>query len=206
MVNCKNIHHSALTASMNILNVGYDSTNYYLLSNPKPLLLVDAGWSGTLPKLAHSLKRYNLQPKDIPYIIATHYHPDHAGLMQEIKQQGTKMIVMENQLQTVASLGQYMKPENHYIPISLQDNLTLNFAESRAFLAKIGISGEIIPTPGHSDDSVTLILDDGSAFTGDLHPAEFVADEIEAEKARQSWERIRKLGGCKIYPGHGPVR
>jgi endoribonuclease LACTB2 len=191
---------------MNILNVGYDSTNYYLLTNPKPLLLVDVGWPGTLAKMAHSLKRYNLQLKDIPYVLATHYHPDHAGLAQDAKSQGAKLIVMENQFETVASFGQYMKPEQHYVPITLEDNFHLNFADSRAFLAKIGLNGEIIATPGHSDDSVTLVIDEGWAFTGDLSPAEFMADENAAEKARQSWDRIRSLGVQSIYPAHGPLR
>ena len=74
-------------AGTNILNVGYDSTNYYLLTTSAPKLLVDIGWPGTLPKLLRALQRYNLQLKDIPYALATHYHPDHAGLAQEAKKQ-----------------------------------------------------------------------------------------------------------------------
>lgn len=189
----------------NILNVGYDSTNYYLIGSPTPKLLVDIGWPGTLPKLVHALQRYHLQLKNIPYALATHYHPDHAGLAQEAKQQGAKLIVMENQTTTIAEFGQYMKPENHYTPITLQDNIQLRFAESRKFLAGIGLAGEIIPTPGHSDDSVTLILDEGLAFTGDLHPAEFATEE-QQEKTTASWDKIRSLGVHSIYPGHGPVR
>lgn len=58
-------------------------------------------------------------------------------------------------------------------PESLLDrNLVITCAESRAQLAQIGIPGEIVHTPGHSDDSVSLLLDDGSIFTGNLtHPA-----------------------------------
>jgi len=29
---------------MNIVNVGYDSTNYYILADTTPRLLVDIGW------------------------------------------------------------------------------------------------------------------------------------------------------------------
>jgi hypothetical protein len=32
----------------------------------------------------------------------------------------------------------------------------------------LGMESEIVPTPEHSDDSVSLILDEGMAFTGDL--------------------------------------
>jgi ribonuclease/clavin/mitogillin len=192
-------------APVNILNVGYDSTNYYLIGAPGPKLLVDIGWPGTLPKLVHTLQRYRLQLKDIPYALATHYHPDHAGLAQDTKQQGVKLIVMENQTEAVADFGKYMKPENHYTSITSGDNLLLRFDESRKFLAGLGLAGEIIATPGHSDDSVTLVLDEGLAFTGDLHSPEFATEE-QREKTLASWAEIRGLGVQSVYPGHGPVQ
>ena len=42
--------------------------------------------------------------------------------------------------------------------------------ESRAFLNAIGIDGELIHTPGHSDDSVSLLLDEGMAVQIVLQP------------------------------------
>ncbi|EHJ51639.1 hypothetical protein [Streptococcus macacae] len=41
---------------------------------------------------------------------------------------------------------------------------------SRAFPANLGITGEVISTPGHSEDSVSLVLDSGEAVVGDLYP------------------------------------
>ena len=192
-------------AAVNILNVGYDSTHYYLIGNPAPKLLVDIGWPGTLPKLIHALQRYKIQLKDIPYALATHYHPDHAGLAQDAKQQGVKLIVMENQLGALKDFGKYMKPENHYIPITAENNIQLRFDESRKFLSTLGLAGEIIATPGHSDDSVTLVLDEGLAFTGDLHRPEFASAE-QQEQTIASWDAIRKLGVHSVYPGHGPMQ
>jgi len=60
-------------------------------------------------------------------------------------------------------------------------------------------------TPGHSDDSVSLLLDNGFAFTGDLPPPSMVTDDIAAAVAR-SWKELRSRGATTIYPGHGPVR
>ena len=65
---------------MNIVNVGYDSTNYYILADTKPRLLVDAGWPGTMPKFQHVCKRAGIAIPDIKHIFVTHFHPDHAGL------------------------------------------------------------------------------------------------------------------------------
>ena len=101
-------------------------------------------------------------------------------------------------------LATYVKPGDRYTPIQLEGNTVLAEQESRAFLATLGIKGEIISTPGHSDDSVTLILDEGAAFTGDLTPPSMVADD-PSDDAFKSWERIRSMGVSTIYPGHGPA-
>ncbi len=185
---------------MNIVNVGYDSTNYYVLADTRPRLLLDVGWPGTLPKLQHACKRMGINLAEIPYLLATHYHPDHAGLAQEVKGLGIKLLVIDIQIPFIPTLATYMKPENHYVPIEMGNNVTLTLAESREFLETLGIKGEIISTPGHSDDSVSLVLDEGAAFTGDLtHP--MMADEV----SKASWGAVRAIGAKRIYPGHGPV-
>jgi Zn-dependent hydrolases, including glyoxylases len=188
---------------MHYLNLGYDSTNYYLLLAQPKALLVDIGFPQTLAKLQHRLNSYDLQLKQIGYLLVTHYHPDHAGLAQELKNAGLTLIVLEEQLAAIPQLGGYLKAEHNYQPIRLDDNRVISFAESRAFLASIGIQGEIIATPGHSDDSLSLILDDGKAFTGDLPPP-YQADEAGGQ-VLASWRTILAKGAQQIYPGHGPV-
>jgi glyoxylase-like metal-dependent hydrolase (beta-lactamase superfamily II) len=189
---------------MNIVNVGYDSTNYYVIADSRPRLLVDVGFPGTLPKLQHQCRRMNIRFEDIPYLLATHYHPDHAGLAQEVKRAGCKLILLENQVSAVPLLRTHMKPEQHYVEIERGDNVMLKLEDSRAFLKRIGIDGQIIPTPGHSDDSVSLVLDDGAAFTGDLtHP--MAAFDENGTIIQSSWERVRAAGGKMVYPGHGPA-
>ncbi|MBN1402693.1 MAG: MBL fold metallo-hydrolase, partial [Anaerolineae bacterium] len=76
---------------------------------------------------------------------------------------------------------------------------------SRALLEGIGIAGEILHTPGHSDDSVSLLLDEGSAFTGDLTAPEYIGLE-DPQVVRANWRRLRERGARRVYPGHGPVR
>ena len=199
-------------SAMNIVNIGYDSTNYYLLE-PDPVkpsgqassgLLIDVGWPGTLPKLLSICKRKGMAFQKIKHLLITHYHPDHAGLAQEMKNQGVQLIVIDNQLPFIPTLGRFMKPGNHYLEISLNDNIILKVSESRNYLKSIGINGEIIETPGHTEDSVSLIMDEGSAFTGDLTPLMGVTDEARSQ-VEASWARIRSFGVKTVYPGHGPV-
>ncbi len=189
---------------MNIVNVGYDSTNYYVLADSVPRLLVDVGWPGTLPKLRHACERMGVSLRDIKHLLVTHYHPDHAGLAQELKRTGIKLVVVDTQVGAIPVLRTYMKPQYNYVDIDLADNIVISTEESRAFLSSIGIHGEIISTPGHSDDSITLVLDEGAAFTGDLTPP-VAATEDKENVVRQSWENILSLGASTIYPGHGPA-
>jgi glyoxylase-like metal-dependent hydrolase (beta-lactamase superfamily II) len=190
---------------VNIVNVGYDSTNYYVIGSGRNRLLVDVGWPGTLGKLLANLKRKGIAIEEIRFLLATHYHPDHAGLVQEVKQQGVRLMVVEGQGDFIAGLKQWMKPAMHYVDIDLRDNTTVTLAESRAFLAKLDIAGEIVHTPGNSDDSVTLILDSGDAFTGDLQSVSR-ADENDLATVTASWEKIRAMHAKTIHPGHGPSR
>ncbi len=190
---------------MHIVNVGYDSTNCYVLGQGQTRLLVDVGWPGTLPKLLAMLKRKDIALSDIRYLLVTHYHPDHAGLVQEVKAQGVKLIVLESQTLAIPTLKTHLKPVNHYVDIRLNDNLDLTFEASRKFLKTINLEGEIISTPGHSDDSVTLILDAGLAFTGDLTAPGLGTAEAGAQ-IEASWAKLRAHHVKTLYPGHGPIR
>jgi endoribonuclease LACTB2 len=122
---------------MNIVNVGYGSTNYYVIGDGKSRLLVDVGWPGTMGKLLAMLRRKGIALEEIRFLLATHYHPDHAGLAQELKHKGVRLMVLEGQREAIPALKKVMKPEMHYQDIDLRDNTEVTLAESRAFLAKL---------------------------------------------------------------------
>ena len=165
-------------------------------------LLVDCGWPGTLPKFLAVLKRKDVSPGEIKYLLVTHFHPDHAGLAQELKNLGAGLILPESQVGYITGMDELYKSKKlPYLPVTPEKNILLNFAGSRKFLAGLGLQGEIIPTPGHSQDSVTLILDEGFAFIGDL-AQRFMLPETDLT-SRQSWDRIVQHKITRIFPGHG---
>lgn len=186
---------------MNIVNVGYDSANYYIIEAKSSKLLVDCGWPGTLQKFMGVLKRKGISFQEIKFLLVTHFHPDHGGLVQELKNQGIKLILPECQIDFIPPFASFFNGKNYpYVPITQNDNLVLKLEDSRNFLADIGLDGEILHTPGHSDDSVTLILDEGFAFTGDLHPS-FM--NIDDPTTSASWDKIRQHKITRVFPGHG---
>ncbi len=189
-----------------IVNVGYRSTNYWVVSLGPARLLVDLGYPGTMGMMRANLKRMGIPLPELRYALATHYHIDHAGLAQELKQAGVPLLVLEEQLAAIPAMKQWTKPQDNYVDISLEGYLIIPCGASRALLERIGLAGEILPTPGHSADSVSLLLDDGAAFTGDLTPLPFADQDGAGLVVTASWRLLRERGAQHIYPGHGPVR
>jgi len=63
------------TPLINIVNVGYDSTNYYVLASPNIRLLIDVGWPGARPKLVANLRRKDIPLAAINYLLITPITP-----------------------------------------------------------------------------------------------------------------------------------
>jgi ribonuclease/clavin/mitogillin len=193
----------AQATPLTIVNVGYRSTNYWVVSAGTSRLLVDIGWPGTLGMMKASLKRMGVPLREIRYALATHYHIDHAGLAEELKREGVHLLVLQVQVDAISMMKTWTKPADNYVEITADGNVTISFEESRQLLGQIGVSGEILHTPGHSDDSVSLLLDDGSVFTGDLPPEAYAFDN---PVALGSWRLLRERGARRVYPAHGPIR
>lgn len=190
-------------ATVTIVNVGYRSTNYWVVSAGTSRLLVDIGWPGTLGTMQANLKRMGVPLREICYALATHYHIDHAGLAEELKREGVPLLVLDIQVEAIPIMKTWTKPVDRYVDITADGNVTISFEQSRQLLSRIGIAGEVLPTPGHSDHCVSLLLDDGSAFTGDLPPEAYAYDN---PVAMESWRRLRERGARQVYPAHGPIR
>lgn len=186
-----------------IVNVGYRSTHYWVVSAGTSRLLVDIGWPGSLGTMKANLKRMGIPLNEIRYALATHYHIDHAGLGEEMKREGVPLLVLDVQVDAIPLMKTWTKPQDHYVDITEAGNVVIPFEQSRSLLSQIGIAGEILHTPGHSDHCVSLLLDDGSVFTGDL-PHEI--HSYDNPVALATWKRLRERGASRVYPAHGPIR
>jgi len=190
-------------APPNILNVGYRSTNYWVVSAGTSRLLVDIGWPGSLGRMKANLHRMDVPLAEIRYAFATHYHIDHAGLAEELKREGIPLLVVDLQMKSIPLMKTWTKTSDKYVEITMEGVTVVPARESRWLLASIGILGELLHTPGHSGDSISLLLDDGSVFIGDLPPEDITG---ENPAALASWRLLREKGATRIFPGHGPIR
>lgn len=185
-----------------ILNAGHRSTNAWVVSMGRSRLLVDLGWPGHSGAVLAALRRLDVPMAEVTHGFATHYHIDHAGGAEELKGYGLTLIVTPEQLDAIPAMAQWTKPADRYVPITMRATRLVPLHDSRAFLATLGFAGELVHTPGHSDDSVSLVLDSGEAFTGDLTLPGF-ADDRNRATVQASWQALASRDVTTVYAGHG---
>ena len=119
--------------------------------------------------------------------------------------QGVKLLVTDAQKDFIHfSDGIFARDGIAYTPIDETQAAVISCEESRDFLSGMGIRGEIIRTPSHSADSVSLILDDGDCFAGDLEPYGYLEAYPENAPLRRDWERILSFRPGRIFYAHRP--
>ena len=179
----------------------YGNTNCYYIEGKNGSVLLDTDWAGTLQLFYSKIKELNI--KSIDYLLITHYHPDHMGIVQDIvENMNAKLLVVDVQQDYIHSSDKIFENDKNirFKPI-ITKPIIISCEQSRKFLNELGIDGEIIYTPGHSDDSISLILDKGIAFVGDLYDLNSAA-AFNDEKITDSWERILSHNISKICYGH----
>ncbi len=183
-----------------MITLRYGNTNTYYIDG----LLIDTDMPGTIGGLFKELKRNSLELKDIRYVLATHYHPDHMGLISELMSYGVRLLLIDKQKEYVHFSDPIFERQKglKYEPIRENDAVVISCAESRQFLDGLGIKGEIISTESHSADGIALITDDGNCFVGDLEPLSFIDAYENNPLLKNDWETILNRNPKSIYFGH----
>jgi glyoxylase-like metal-dependent hydrolase (beta-lactamase superfamily II) len=188
-----------------ITGLRYGNTNTFLIRGSRGSLLVDTDYAGTLPRFYKAIKAAGIGLRDVDYVLPTHCHPDHMGLVGELMGQGVKLLLVDVQLPHVHfSDGIFARDGLAYTPIDEGAATVISCADSRAFLEGLGIAGEICGTPSHSEDSVALFLDEGSCFVGDLEPLEYLAAYEENPRLEADWELVLAHEPKTVYYAHNP--
>jgi glyoxylase-like metal-dependent hydrolase (beta-lactamase superfamily II) len=187
---------------MNLVNVGYKSVNCYALDIGGGDLLIDVGMPATFGELVSVLRRKSVPLEKIRFLVVTHFHPDHCGVAQELKNAGVTLLLGDIQERHLAAANRALAKFPGYLPISNIGNAVVATDSRVAWKAATGMDGVLLHTPGHSDDSVTVVIDGVGAFVGDLRPPEAYTGQA-AELAETSWHKIRAAGARRVFPAHG---
>lgn len=167
------------------IDLGY--VKAFLIKGEK-YILVDTG----IPKSFETIKRYmtdhGIKPKDISLVIITHNHLDHTGSISKVKELSDAPVLIHASEDFYLSKGASSPIQmNNLLPKLLM--MFMKNPEISPFKADIivkntdiidlkpyGASGKIMYTPGHTDGSISVLLDNGQAIVGDL---------LSAKKTRQ---------------------
>ena len=205
------------------VQLGYDRC--YILQGDGTIM-IDAGMPKQVKHLRRALDKLSMLPEDIRLIVLTHGHWDHIGSAREIKEiTGAPVALHEREKDClekslislppgVTAWGRFfvsiMAIFMPLVHIGAADvNILLN--EEDFALAPYGIPGRIVYTPGHSPGSVSVLLETGEAFVGDLAMNKFplclspglpiLAEDMQ--QVKESWKVLLDKGAKTVYPAHG---
>lgn len=210
------------------LNTG--TTRNFLLPCPGGYLLVDTGYSHNYKRFLKLLHKHNISVQQIKYLLLTHHHHDHSGFALRLRTQSNcKLVANQKALPYLAggTLSAKLKPLNACIrhllffirpfmpkavfePVEVKPDDIILQQPKTEISDILGYSAYIIHTPGHSDDSISLLLDDGHAFVGDvmmnlplcgLKKRPFLLED--ESQVIQSWKKLEDAGATKFHPAHG---
>ena len=196
-------------------------SNVFLITNNQKYILVDTSaefmWK-TLQKRLDSL-----HVKQIDLLILTHTHFDHAANACRIKEKYESAVIIHQSETRFLTTGENILPTGTNIfAKSLVKLFAKQFISIARFspcnydiifddffaLADYSINGYLIHTPGHTQGSISVIIDNEIALVGDtmfgifwwtVFPP-FAADQ---DLLINSWGKLLKTN-CKVFiPSHG---
>ena len=181
------------------LTTGLLGVNSYFLVNEqtKNAILIDGGESYKTIKKTQA----DLGIK-VTALLLTHAHFDHAGNAKALQDDGVKVYVskldapkLKNSLNLASDFGRHF------------DYLDADFTFTDGQVLQIeGITIKVIATPGHTDGSVTFLVDN-MLFTGDTLFLQSIGRTDFPTGDRDTLiNSVKKLfaleGDYNVYPGH----
>lgn len=205
-----------------VIPVALGFVNAYIVKQ-NGIILVDTGTPGSEQKIINTLHDHGLKLSEVSLIILTHGHQDHAGsasALQEISGAPVLCHVSEagfleegkqDLLKPSSLTGYFLKYFFNRRKLSEFPPVHPDIVIERSFsLDSYGVSGIIIPTPGHTKGSLSVALQSGERFTGDLIfpkiPSGKPGFPFWADDPDYIIDSIRRIcdENCSVmYPGHG---
>jgi glyoxylase-like metal-dependent hydrolase (beta-lactamase superfamily II) len=204
-----------------ITRIIFGRSNVFLLTNGEKNILIDTSHKYMWKRLEKKLKYFKVDIID--YLILTHTHYDHAENSRKIKEKyNARIIVHKNEASCLTNgenilpngtnavtkliirlFGKQLLSKVSYEPCKY-DYLVDNVFDLKDF----GFNAYIMHTPGHTNGSMSIIIDDNVAIVGDTMFGVFkwsvfppFADNII--RMIESWGKLLATG-CQVFiPSHG---
>jgi glyoxylase-like metal-dependent hydrolase (beta-lactamase superfamily II) len=200
-------------------------TNCFLVKQ-KGVILIDTGVPNKVSSIQKYFKKAGIDIKETSLIIHTHGHWDHIGNTQIlVKETGVKTALHQSEKSCLEDgtilippgvtrwgrfLGHFSQMTSERVKIKTA-KVDILIDDKGFDLSEYGIEGKVVYTPGHSSGSVSVVLDSGEAFVGDMAMNGFPFRKdpglpIFAEDMtllKKSWEKLIEMGVKTVFPAHG---
>lgn len=231
---------------MNIQPIRLSVTTCYLIPLESGYLLADTGYDQDWPLFCARLRDAGVSFSQIEYVLLTHHHDDHCGLLHRLLEQnpairvvlsakGVELIakgsndqahggglvnrrvafLLRNLKQIYLSLLTRQKVDKEhnleFEPYQLRTGDIVVAGDTSFRGIGIALDGGMLETPGHTVDSLSVLLSDGDclvgdaaadmlAFAGTRHCVVFIMD---LTLYYESWRKLMQAGARRILPAHG---
>lgn len=210
-------------------------TRCYLLKANDGYLLIDCGSAGDARTLLAKLAGKGLSLLSIRYLLLTHHHSDHCGLLPFLLSENPGIcVIMSEKCAAYLEAGCHFHPAGERYAVKALGRLMWLYgqldgklaSEFRPYLKRTCdviwpgqdgdlpeaavIGGKLINTPGHTEDSVSLVIGE-HAFVGDAarNMLNFLGAPYEPvlynnrRACYESWAKLISMGVKYIHPAHG---
>ncbi|KRX97163.1 Beta-lactamase-like protein 2, partial [Trichinella pseudospiralis] len=162
-------------------------TNTYLVGTGRKRVLIDTGEANNFAYLQYLSQTLSETGACICGVLCTHWHADHIGGVSNVARQ-----------YSVTNLMKFRRanPEENI----KYEELGFEFVQEGQL-----ITVEVIHTPGHADDHMSLqLLEENAIFSGDCILGDGSTTVFEdLDSYMKSLKKLQSLAPDLIYPGHG---
>ncbi|HSQ62892.1 MAG TPA: MBL fold metallo-hydrolase [Polyangiaceae bacterium] len=226
---------------MRIETLKLSVTRCYLVQTGHGYVLIDTGYESDWPLFSRRLQQAGVRLSEISHVVLTHHHDDHCGLLNPITRANEAVrVVMSHRAPELLAAGHNDRAHetgwvsrraswliallrktkadfdrhwraHEFPPYTRRESDVLIEGETNLEDIGIGLRGRIIETSGHTNDSISVLLEDGSCFVGDaaanlpaLAGTRYCVILLEdIEEYYRSWDKLIRAGARRIFPAHG---
>lgn len=222
-------------ANPTVITLPLSVTNCYLVKGVHGFLLVDCGRREDRDLFLRRLNQAGYSKASIKWLLLTHHHSDHVGLLTFLLAQNPEIrVIMSSHCADVLRTGKHDRaPGEAYATKALgwafsaylktTRTLTDTFPpyearscdllmdrSEQALPEEVGIDGQVVATPGHTQDSISLVLgntacvgDAARNILGFLGAPYLPLLHYSEKTCKDSWDKLRLKKVELLYPAHG---
>jgi len=206
-----------------VYSVRSSIVNTYIVRGQRSII-IDTGMPGFGERILAKMGQYSIKMGDVSLILITHGHHDHYGSAAFLKEKTGAPVAIHRDdaaalrtavnppLYPVGVTGRFMEAVSGMLKIPRIQGMEPDIViDTELDLAAYGIEGKVIPTPGHTTGSVSVLLAGGCALVGDMifggmlrkHAPNFPYFCRDKEQLLKSIQLILDKNPKIIYSGHG---